>query len=149
MRKPRRIRPKEKNVPKGYDSNWEYTLHNTILKDWKHHTKKLIEYIVEHKYEPDFIRKIDDKIILMETKGRFWDYNEYNKYVWIKKALPENYELVFVFKSPSSPMPQAKRRKDGTKRSHAEWAEANNFRWFNENTLPKEWVSEYNKEEEE
>ena len=147
MRKPRKLRPQEKDVPQGYDSNWEYILHSTILKEWQHHTKDLIEYIIEHKYEPDFIRKIDGKTILLEAKGRFWDYHEYNKYVWIKKALPINYELAFVFKSPSSPMPQAKRRKDGTKRSHAEWAEANKFRWFNEEALPKEWVSEYGKKE--
>ena len=37
-------------------------------------------------------------------------------------------------------MPQAKRRKDGTKRSHAEWAEANKFRWFGKYSLPKEWI---------
>ena len=37
-------------------------------------------------------------------------------------------------------MPQAKRRKDGTKRSHAEWAEANKFRWFSRFSLPKEWI---------
>ena len=34
-------------------------------------------------------------------------------------------------------MPQAKKRKDGTKRSHAEWAETNGFRWFTEQTFPK------------
>ena len=37
-------------------------------------------------------------------------------------------------------MPQAKRRKDGTKRSHGEWAEANGFRWFSRFSLPKEWI---------
>ena len=36
-------------------------------------------------------------------------------------------------------MPQAKRRRDGTKRSHAEWADKNNFRWFSEESLPNEW----------
>ena len=36
-------------------------------------------------------------------------------------------------------MPQAKKRKDGTKRSHKEWAEANDFRWFSEETIPNEW----------
>ena len=49
-------------------------------------------------------------------------------------------ELVFVFANPSAPMPRAKKRKDGTKRSHAEWAEANGFRWFTENNLPVEWI---------
>ena len=48
-------------------------------------------------------------------------------------------ELVFLFQKPLSPMPQAKKRKDGTKRTHAEWAETNNFIWYSEETLPKEW----------
>ena len=46
---------------------------------------------------------------------------------------------MFLFSNPDAPMPQAKKRRDGTKRSHAEWAEANEFRWFIEQTLPKEW----------
>ena len=37
-------------------------------------------------------------------------------------------------------MPGAKRRKDGTKRSHAEWANANGFRWFSEETIPAAWI---------
>ena len=117
-RKPRIIRPKEKNVPKGYDSKWEHKLHTTILKDWQHHSDK-VSYIVEHEYEPDFVKTIGNKEYLLEAKGRFWDYQEYNKYVWIRKALKPNQELVFLFSSPYSPMPQAKRRKDGTKRTHA------------------------------
>ena len=76
---------------------------------------------------------------MLEAKGRFWDYQEYNKYVWIRKALKPNQELVFLFSSPYSPMPQAKRRKDGTKRTHAEWADKNNFLWYNEDNLPEEW----------
>ena len=54
-RKPRIIRPKEKDVPKGYDSKWEHKLHTTILKDWQHHSDK-VSYIVEHEYEPDFVK---------------------------------------------------------------------------------------------
>ena len=46
-RKPRKIRPVEKNIPKGYDSGWEYTLHNSVLKSWNHHTKE-VAYIIEH-----------------------------------------------------------------------------------------------------
>ena len=38
-------------------------------------------------------------------------------------------------------MPQAKRRKDGTKRSHGEWASANDFRWFSENSIPDNWIN--------
>ena len=132
-------RPVEDNLIEGYDSNWEYVLHSGILKDWEHHTNK-VPYIVEHTYEPDFVRNLEGKKILLESKGRFWDYAEYSKYIWIKKVLEEDTELVFLFLKPSAPMPQAKRRKDGTKRSHGEWASANGFRWFSTESIPKEWI---------
>ena len=48
-RKPRKPRPKKTNVPKGYDSLWEVTLHETVLQNWKHHFDT-IDYIVRHKY---------------------------------------------------------------------------------------------------
>ena len=140
-RVPRKPRPKKTGVPKGYDSIWEYEIHQTLLKDWKHHWDN-IDYIVKHKYEPDFVKIIDNKTILIEAKGRFWDYAEYSKYIWIREALEEQigeFELVFLFLSPYAPMPQAKKRKDGTKRTHAEWAEKNNFIWYSENTLPDNW----------
>ena len=124
FRKQRVKRPKEKDVVKGYDSNWEYELHNGILDEWEHHVDK-VEYTIEHKYEPDFIRTINGTKILLEAKGRFWDYAEFNKYVWLKKALPADIELVFLFANPNAPMPAAKVRKDGTRRSHGEWATAN------------------------
>ena len=63
-RKPRIVRPKEKNVPKGYDSKWEHTLHSTILQEWKHHTDK-VSYTVEHTYEPDFVKTIEGKEYLL------------------------------------------------------------------------------------
>ena len=137
-RKPRKRRPIEKGLPKGYDSKWEYDLHQEELQHWEHH-KGIIEYSIPHKYHPDFIRVLDDKIIYLEAKGRFWDYAEYNKYKWIKKILPDDCELVFLFSNPSAPMPGAKRRRDGTKRSHAEWAEKNDFKWYSADSLPKEW----------
>lgn len=142
-RTPRRPRPKKTGVPKGYDSKWEANLHDTVLKDWEHH-KESINYIIKKQYEVDFVRTIDNKTILLEAKGRFWDHAEYSKYIWIRKALSfmvDNYELVFLFQKPYSPMPQAKKRKDGTKRTHAEWAETNNFKWYSEDTLPEEWTT--------
>ena len=138
FRKPRKVRPKEKDLPKGYDSKWEHKLHETVLQDWEHHWE-LIPYIVKHKYEPDFVKKINGTTILLEAKGRFWDYPEYSKYMHIRTALPKNTELVFLFQKPFAPMPGAKMRKDRTKRTHAEWAEKNNFRWYSEDTLPLEW----------
>jgi predicted nuclease of restriction endonuclease-like RecB superfamily len=139
FRKPRVQRPREKNLEAGYDSKWEYELHTGPLKDWRIHLDK-IQYTIHHTYTPDFVRELDGKKILLEAKGRFWDSAEYSKYIWIAKALPDDYELVFLFANPQAPMPQAKKRKDGTKRSHAEWAEANNFRWYDEANLPDEWV---------
>ena len=137
-RVPRKPRPKKIGVPKGYDSTWEYDIHQTILKDWKHRWNK-IEYVIHHKYEPDFVKEIDSKIILLEAKGRFWDHAEYSKYIHVRTALPDTTELVFLFQKPFAPMPGATKRKDGTKRTHAEWAETNNFTWYSEDTLPNEW----------
>jgi len=137
-RKPRKIRPREKNVPKGYDSLWEYSLHQTLLKNWKMRGDP-INYIIKKTYEVDFINTIENKTILLEAKGRFWDYAEFSKYIWIREALPPTMELVFLFQKPYAPMPQAKKRKDGTKRTHAEWAETNNFKWYSEENLPKSW----------
>ena len=145
-RKQRVKRPKEKDVVKGYDSNWEYELHSGILDEWEHHVDK-VEYVIEHKYEPDFIRTIDGTKILLEAKGRFWDYAEFNKYVWIAKALPADIELVFLFANPNAPMPAAKVRKDGTRRSHGEWATANGFRWFSEDSIPDDWINLKKKED--
>ena len=138
-RAPRKPRPKKTGVLKGYDSLWEYDIHQTILQDWKHHWDK-IEYVIQRKYEPDFVKKIDGKTILLEAKGRFWDHAEYSKYIHIRAALPKGFtELVFLFQKPYSPMPGATVRKNGTKRTHAEWAETNNFTWYSEDTLPDAW----------
>ena len=140
FRKPRAVRPVGKDLVQGYDSNWEYQLHTGILDVWSFHTEK-VPYTIDHNYHPDFIKDIEGKKILLEAKGRFWDYAEFSKYIWISKALPEDTELVFLFANPSAPMPQAKRRKDGTKRSHGEWASANNFRWFSEESIPDSWIN--------
>ena len=135
---PRKKRPVEKGVPKGYDSKWEADLHKKLLKNWEVHNTT-VAYVVEHIYHPDFIRVIDGKKILLESKGRFWDYQEYSKYIWIKKMLPKDTELVFLFASPFAPMPHTRRRKDGSKRTHADWADSHEIRWFTEKTLPEEW----------
>ena len=139
MRKPRKRRPIEKGLPKGYDSKWEHELHQNELKSWTHH-EGIIEYSIPHKYHPDFIKIIGKKTIYLEAKGRFWDYAEYNKYKWIREYLPKGCELVFLFSDPYAPMPAAKKRKDGTKRSHAEWATKNGFRWFGRGTIPTSWT---------
>ena len=142
MQRKRKKRPPELRRSKGgYDSAFERTLHATVLKDWEHHGDA-IDYVIEHKYEPDFVKWFGKKKILIEAKGRFWDHSEYNKYVWIRKTLAPNTELVFVFADPNLPMPFAQKRKDGSKRSHGEWATKNNFKWYTSDTLPEEWRSD-------
>ena len=37
--------------------------------------------------------------------------------------------------------------KDGSKRSHGEWASKNNFKWYTSDTLPEEWRSDERLEE--
>lgn len=146
-RKPRVKRPRKEKI-KGYDSVWEYILHDTLLKDWEHHAEK-VTYVVEHTYQPDFTRALQGTLILLESKGRFWDHAEYSKYIWVKKHLPINVELVFLFANAAAPMPGAKIRKDGTKRTHGEWATANGFRWYTEDTLPDTWIDPKSRETDE
>lgn len=115
---------------KGADSKWEGELSVGVLDKCEHHPEK-VEYVVEHKYTPDF--KYGN--ILIEAKGRFMTSSEAAKYVWIRKKLPEGTELVFLFMKPNCAMPHTKKRKDGTRRTHADWADKNDFRWFDEYTI--------------
>jgi len=128
MRK-RRVFKKRKATPKGYDSGLEYDLHKGMLKAWSHHSHK-ISYVSRHKYEPDFVRTIGDKVLYVEVKGRFRDNAEAQKYPFIREGLKENEELIFIFQDAEKPMPFSKKRKDGTKYSHRQWAEKNNFRYY-------------------
>ncbi|AUR99118.1 endonuclease I [Vibrio phage 1.262.O._10N.286.51.A9] len=114
------------------DSKWEGKLKDTIFKDYEHHPDK-IAYTIPHTYEPDFKRGN----ILIECKGRFRDSAEARKYLHVRDALDDGYELIFVFYNPNTPMPFAKKRKDGTKFTHSQWAEKHGFRWFDEETIRK------------
>jgi len=118
-----------KNLKKGYDSKLEQDLHEGILSGYIHHPDK-VGYKVEHTYEPDFVHP-DEPGILIEVKGRFRDSAEAAKYVWIQRCNPD-LEIVFIFQNPGLAMPFAKIRKDGTKRSHKEWAEKNGFRNYSQ-----------------
>ena len=115
---------------RGADSKWEGELSVGVLRKCEHHPEK-VSYIIEHNYTPDF----KHKNILIEAKGRFMDSSEASKYIWIRKELPKGTELVFLFMKPDCAMPHAKKRRDGTRRSHREWAEKNNFRWYTEHTI--------------
>ncbi len=129
------------------DSLWENKLRNGLFKSLEYHPAK-IAYTVSHHYEPDWIiRNIyypSEKlpavveIILIEAKGMFRDASELQKYVAIQSELEHNHtssELVFLFQKPDAPIYFKTKRKDGTKMTHKEWAEKNNFRYFDETTI--------------
>lgn len=125
----RRIRKKKKLPPKGYDSTFEYDLSQDLGKEWEHHPKR-ISYVSKHTYQPDFKREKGGKVELIEAKGRFRTRNEASKYIAIRESLNDNEELVFIFQNAATPLVGAKRRKDGTKQSHGDWATLNGFRWY-------------------
>lgn len=97
-----------------------------------------IDYVSEHKYTPDFLSGSGK--YLFELKGRFRSSGEAKKYIDIRRCLPPQYEIVFIFMNPDTPMPNAKRRKDGTKATLREWADRHNFKWATIDTVPKEWT---------
>lgn len=128
--------------PKGYDSWFEFELHQKQLKACKCHTET-VEYVQVKTYHPDFIyvdtsRKGGFKIFI-EAKGRFRDRGEARKYVDVKQGLKKNEELVFIFYNSDTPMPGARKRSDGTRLTHGGWAILNGFRYFTEDNTPTEW----------
>lgn len=120
-----------------YDSKFEKDLHK-VLKGCQYHVD-MIPYVQHKKYEPDFVYINGTDTVYIEAKGRFRDSAEARKYVDIRKSLPAFTELVFVFQKPYTPMPNAKKRKDGTKFTHAQWAEKNGFTWYAPHEMPREW----------
>jgi hypothetical protein len=128
---------KWKSNKRGADSKWEADLRDGVLKDTNFKYSK-IKYSIDHIYNPDFTyqNSVKGLITYVEAKGRFLDISEASKYIWIRQYLSKNHEeLIFLFYNPETPMPNAKKRKDGTKRTHREWAEKNNFKWFTEHTI--------------
>lgn len=135
-RKPRKAVP-HKRI-EGYDSTFEHDLHKTILKKWEHHSSE-IPYHIEKRYYPDFTRTVGDITYYVEAKGRMWTGDEAAKYVWVSKSLRSNEKLILIFADPSLPMPGSRKRKNGTRRSHAEWGDSNGITWYTTETFPK-WL---------
>jgi hypothetical protein len=133
-KEPRRTRA---NVPDGYDSWFEFDL-KEVLKKCQYHGNE-IAYVIEKRYKPDFTYFEDRMITYIESKGRFRSRDEAAKYVAVRNALSPFERLVFIFAKPSLAMPGARPRRNGTKQSHAEWADSNGFVWYSAETIPKEW----------
>lgn len=143
MPQPKRYFPKrDKKLPKGFDSWLEFDLYNGPLKESQHHPSKedLIQYSVPHSYQYDFMFDLDDQLFVVESKGRARDSAEMRKYVFVREYLEdwhvfqdnayESVELFFIFENAATPMPFAKKRKDGSKNSHGDWSKRNNFRFL-------------------
>lgn len=148
---------KKAKVPKGFDSKLEHELSRNQLKGWTYHPEERIKYEIPHTYEPDFVAEIcsqhgtlrsqcrcsgSSKEILVEVKGRFRERKEATKYIYVREAIKENQEIIFLFQDADKPMPFAQRRKDGTKQTHGDWAEKNGFRFYClKKGLPKSWLT--------
>ena len=97
----------------------------------------IIPYEWKATYLPDFVPK-DDPTLIIEAIGCFRSKHEIRKYIAVAESNP-HLRLVFIFMRPDRAMLGAKRRRDGTKYSMAEWAEAHGFLWYTEDTLPERW----------
>lgn len=126
--------PRKRKTPKGYDSRLEADLHKKELKKLTYHPQEKIRYVTTHYYEPDFFYETPERLVYIEVKGYFRTRSEASKYIAVKETFEheeqeKQKELIFVFQDANKPMPNAKKRKDGTKQTMGEWATNNNIRY--------------------
>lgn len=95
-----------------------------------------LAYYVERHYIPDL--KVGTMYV--ELKGYFRQ-DAQRKMKAVKAQHPE-LDIRFVFQKASATIQGAKKRKDGTKMTCAEWADRQGFVWAEE-TIPKEWLDEF------
>lgn len=93
-----------------------------------------LPYTVMRNYIPDL--KVGDMFI--EVKGYFRQ-DAQRKMRNVKEQHPE-LDIRFLFQRLDSPVQGAKKRRDGTKMTCAEWAERHNFKYA-ERVIPDEWIS--------
>ena len=93
-----------------------------------------LPYTVTRNYIPDL--KIGD--IYVEVKGYF--RSEAQRKMRNMKELHPELDIRFLFQRNNSPVQGAKKRKDGTKMTCAEWAEKHNF-IYAEGMIPDEWFN--------
>lgn len=119
------------------DSKWEAELHQKIfsdVEDCRYHPCR-ISYTIRSTYQPDWAILKGDKTIFVEAKGHFKDNAEMRKYKFIREALTDYEELVFLFMKPHQKIHFRKKRKDGTVQTYSEWCELNDFKYYDEETI--------------
>lgn len=92
-----------------------------------------LAYYVERYYVPDL--KVGTMYV--ELKGYFRQ-DAQRKMKAVKAQHPE-LDIRFVFQNAQATIQGAKKRKDGSKMTCAEWAERNGF-VYSEGTIPEEWL---------
>ena len=119
-----------------FRSRLEERVRKKLSNEWEYEVDEL-PYISEHIYNPDFT----SGNVHLEVKGRFRTSGEARKYIDVRTANPECI-IIFVFQSDSTPMPGAKRRADGTKRTMSEWATEKGFLWTTEQEVSDKKIKE-------
>ena len=93
-----------------------------------------LPYTVQRNYIPDL--RIGEMYV--EVKGYFRQKAQ-RKMRNVKEQHPEK-DIRFLFQRLDSPVQGAKKRKDGTKMTCAEWAERHNFKYA-EKEIPDDWIN--------
>ena len=119
-----------------FRSRLEERVRKKLSSGWKYEEEEM-EYTSCHIYNPDF-SKGD---VHIEVKGRFRTSGEASKYISVRDCNP-GIILIFVFQSGTTPMPAARRRRDGTKFTMGEWADKNGFLWLNEDEVSDKKIKE-------
>lgn len=98
-----------------------------------------LAYYVERHYVPDLKIGTTNQVggILVELKGYF--RQDAQRKMKAVKAQHPDLDIRFVFQNANATIQGAKKRKDGTKMTCAEWADRNGFVWA-EGTIPEEWL---------
>ena len=132
---PKKPTKRQQARKRGFDSGFEMELWDGPLNGAAYHPPR-IPYVITAEYEPDF----EVNGVFVEVKGRLRQISDMKKYRIIFETMEEQgKELCFVFAKPELSLPGAQKRKDGTKRSHAEWAEGIGARWFSPETVEELW----------
>ena len=119
----------EVRFAKGLDKRGIKYVYEPITIEWQVKPKQ---------YTPDFsITRKDGTEMLIEYKGFLWAEDK-QKMKAVRQQYPD-LDIRFVFADAHKPVHGAKTRKNGTKQSHAEWAEDNGYLWATEK-IPASWL---------
>ena len=99
---------------------------------YRYEPEKLAYYVERH-YIPD----LAVGTMIVELKGYF--RQDAQRKMKAVKAQHPQLDVRFVFQKADATIQGAKKRKDGSKMTCAEWAERNGFQWA-EGTVPEEWI---------